>query len=454
MLRDLMRCRVLLSVAISLSACDSDKPPTASGTSATIQPSATNQPPATTLASTPAPSSTATARPSTTPPCDSDAACRAACDECGSTCSDAASAACQEDGQRRLRGEPPKFDVAAAARSFDRACEAGKLDSCVKLGVQLQDGRGIQRDTGRALDLYERACQGGVGVGCYNLVLWYRSGRGGPDGEPKAKSHFARALAAYDKQCSGAAPTYCENLGYLHEAGRDVPKDLAAAEAAYRRGCDSGGQVACLQLGLLELTLGRDVESAKKKLETACERDVGEACGAMGQHIGAGIAPFQQDVERALELLDRGCSLGSPQSCQDLAAGLLAERGESARAQVELKLARACALGASSGCFFLAKGAMKRGLDAPAFTLLSQACAIGHPEACSFVGASYQVGRSVPVDKERALAHYEDACHLGDFASCVEVDKAGRPFGLSPEREASLRAQAKKAGIKLREKKP
>src|SRR5262245_52681066 len=75
-------------------------------------------------------------------------------------------AACNEYGQKLLTGNYVLRDDSAAGLEFTRACEGKIAESCARLAVLYQDGRGLKKDSARAVTLLQQGCEGGAMDGC------------------------------------------------------------------------------------------------------------------------------------------------------------------------------------------------------------------------------------------------------------------------------------------------
>jgi TPR repeat protein len=120
-----------------------------------------------------------------------------------------------------------------------------------------------------------RDCAGGSGDACRRLAVTYEFGKSdaGHD-ETLGTTYFDRACAL------GDAPG-CVSSGQMHEYAHGVPKDVAAAAAAYSKACTIGSQVGCANFAIM-LENGRgvrkDLERARTLYDGACKAGAGLAC--------------------------------------------------------------------------------------------------------------------------------------------------------------------------------
>jgi TPR repeat protein len=374
-----------------------------------------------------------------------------------SACGPGASSACYEKGREHLRGQPPQFDLARAAESFEQACNDGHIEACLQLGLLVQDGRGIPQDYARAMALYQRVCDAGYGVGCLNLSFMYRLGNGIEANEAKAQQYSQQALDRFREQCEAEPPSYCANLGYMLEHGFGVTlADPVEAGKVYEHGCAAGDADSCVNAAQLSLERGQsEVGTELARLETACQQGSGLACGALGQLYWTRRFGISRDPQRALALANQGCERGDAQSC-GLVGALLAmgEEIEPRPAESDAAERRACLLGKLDGCQVVARTALaswqktQSSEDAQlAGEFLGAACRIGDAASCSTFGAMVMQGALGPPDPEVALTAFREACRRLDFGACVELVRASRPLPLGEPALSDFLSAACQQGV-------
>jgi TPR repeat protein len=357
-----------------------------------------------------------------------------------SSCGPGVASACYEKGRGHLRGQPPQFDLAQAAESFEMACNDGHIEACLQLGLLVQDGRGIPQDYARAMALYQRVCDAGFGVGCLNLSFMYRLGNGVAANEAKASQYSQQALDRFREQCEAEKPKYCANLGYMLEHGFGVTlADPVEAGKVYERGCAAGEVDSCVNAAQLALDRGQsEVGKELARLEKACQEGSGLACGALGQLYWTRRFGIARDPQKALALANQGCDLGDAQACT-LVGALLAvgEDLEPRPAESDAAERRACLLGKLDACQVVARTALtswqqtQRLEDARvAGEFLGAACRIGDAASCSAFGAFVLQGALGPPDRELALTAFHAACRRLEFGACVELVRASKPLPL------------------------
>jgi len=353
----------------------------------------------------------------TKPParCADVAACTTACEPCrDGTCSEHDGRACYDLGRLHLRGQPPQFDLAAAASAYDAGCHAF-APACAALALQVQDGRGVPYDADKARALYTRACDDGAGVGCFNVGVMYEGGVGVPRDPAKARERFARAEALYIAECR-ADPTWCSNLGYLYENGMvgSGPDPKRAAEV-YTRACDRGDHGSCVSLASLELD-GKGVpanrDAAIARLRRSCDAGEGLACVAVATTTDKDLA----DPEHTFALMERACDAGTAEACGGLGAYYVMGRGGPPKPERGYALTeRACDLGDSLSCMI--RGEDWKDVDpARAAPFYERACHIARPDAClayaTLIASGKLAGDARPWVEAACRQGSADACRL------------------------------------------
>ncbi|HEX7507542.1 MAG TPA: tetratricopeptide repeat protein [Polyangia bacterium] len=144
----------------------------------------------------------------------------------------------------------PNFeeDDPRAAVYYRKACDAGVMEACSRLGGCYWTGTcGLATDGHRGFELYEKACDGGDLNACGQLGVCYEFGGCGmvKSGE--------RAVALYDKACSGGDSSMCNNLGVCYHKGEcGLAKDDTRAAQLYRKACKGGDSSACHNLAVMK----------------------------------------------------------------------------------------------------------------------------------------------------------------------------------------------------------
>ncbi len=144
----------------------------------------------------------------------------------------------------------PNFedDDPSAAVYYRKACDAGVMEACTRLGgCYWTGGCGLPMDGQRGFEMYEKACNGGDMNACGQLGVCYEFGGCG-----LVKSN-ERAVMLYEKACGGGEPSMCNNLGVCYNKGQcGVGKDDARAAALYRKACRGGDSSGCHNLDVMK----------------------------------------------------------------------------------------------------------------------------------------------------------------------------------------------------------
>ncbi len=144
----------------------------------------------------------------------------------------------------------PNFedDDPRAGVYYRKACDAGRMEACARLGSCYWTGScGLALDGRRGFELYEKACDGGDMSSCGQLGVCFEFGGCG-----LVKSN-ERAVSLYEKACGGGEPSMCNNLGVCYHKGQcGLAKDDARAANLYRKACSSGDSSACHNLDVMK----------------------------------------------------------------------------------------------------------------------------------------------------------------------------------------------------------
>ncbi len=185
--------------------------------------------------------------------------------------------------------EPPKvepaplpFHMPCAADDVvgcTNACNDKFVEDCVTLGAMYMAGTVVTIDRERAATLFHEACDRDSARGCMRLAEAYHAGIT-PTGAPPREPH-AEEVLLYRRACEGGANLGCVQAGRAFAEGHGVPRDPKEAARLFGPVCDRGNADACLELGKLV-------------------------------QRGEGGTP---SPERALALYRKACSLGLAEGC-------------------------------------------------------------------------------------------------------------------------------------------
>lgn len=278
-------------------------------------------------------------------------------------------------------------------------CVAGDLDACVAHARSL---RATENPVARrsALVAYQYGCLLDHAPSCAGLAELLGSS-GTSD----------RLSSALERACDGGEMGACVDLAEVVGGSR--------AEELYRKACDADEGRGCHALAQLvrqNWKLDIQLQAAIRLEEKACELGTIEGCVAAGQAylFGSGV---EQDRERGLELLDRGCTEQIGVSCGVLARlyeqgiGVTVNPDEARRYQ---KLADAHTAGASAV-----------NAEELAFVVYAEACNRGDVLGCFDAGWYRAEGREVERNVTVAREFFQRACQSGLKTACDRWTQVG-----------------------------
>ena len=149
----------------------------------------------------------------------------------------------------------------------------GETAGCNGLGGAYMLGLGVAVDVGRALAVYEYACEYGNAAACTNAGMVF------------SRVDPALAMQAFADGCELGEGESCVALAAGYREGFGVAQDLARAESILSSACERDVGAACgdLALGVAE----SDPERLRQAHARACELDYGQSCGELGRLIAA-----------------------------------------------------------------------------------------------------------------------------------------------------------------------
>jgi uncharacterized protein len=207
-----------------------------------------------------------------------------------------------------------------------------------------------------------------------------------------------RAASLFRTACRRGYAAGCVEAAEAYVRGEGVPRDDAAAQRWFERGCDLGSGRGCHRLVEL-LRSGSDAETAAPRLADLLRR------------AEAGYA--------------NGCAKDTQSDCFSL--GLMLSRRKDAPArgpEAVAALSRACELGSWIACSLEARERRRGRLVPPdtraALRLDEKLCREQRSEAhCCTAGVAYAAGDGVPANPDVAQAFFQDACEGGDVHACM-----------------------------------
>lgn len=204
-------------------------------------------------------------------------------------------------------------DAEAAAMAYNKACALGDAEGCTMLGEAHHEGRGVLWDGEVALGFLIEGCSGGHAPGCTvkgDVLVSL--------GRPQD------AAEAYWQGCDNRDAPGCTALGDLLERGDAAPpRPEVTGFEAYREGCTLRSDTACQKywtLAGMRQPSDMDTEEFLQRVrsiawnEKRCSDGVALDCSMLGASYASGkIIP--QDLDRARELMGKGCSGGVGWAC-------------------------------------------------------------------------------------------------------------------------------------------
>lgn len=290
-------------------------------------------------------------------------------------CSQGNSTSCVKLGAAFYEGRDEQgghidLDYRQARRAFDTGCQKGSGDSCYQLGAMLSKGEGGAVEKPRAIELWRRGCELGTAIACRKTAESYVEGsvsaknpdlafayakqgceRSDPDscglwkqlgGKPPvlvapAGSEIAALISSCEQQNDGRA---CFDLGERFDKGTGTAIHKEKAAQSYRFACDKGDLRGCHNLGIMKinaegiprdgpgglLLLNKACESGQrpsceqmiKTLSMLCSRNDGDACTILGRLYIKGDRGLETNVTKGVEYLQKGCTAGDKDGCDDL----------------------------------------------------------------------------------------------------------------------------------------
>lgn len=222
-------------------------------------------------------------------------------------------------GQMLMIGDGVPANPPEGVRLIEIAAANGETKAHSSLGYIYETGFGVRKNARAALDHYARAEKAGhAAAGQRRLSL-----AATVLGEGEALERDGRGPAALEMlelACRYGHFYACQRAGRMLMAGTLVRKDLAAAMAQFRAGCNDEAQAACSGLGdavMQGAPAGADdIAKTRKVAETRCAGGRANAC-----HILAAMKQQPRfnmlDQQGAMKLLAQNClNKGFQPSCQ------------------------------------------------------------------------------------------------------------------------------------------
>lgn len=206
-------------------------------------------------------------------------------------------------------------DTLAIARGhalMRRACEAPMGATCNDWGLAHAEGWGMPRDMPQAALLFYQACAAHEASGCASYAELMQTGEGGVPVNPR------NAVEMFSKACTQGSFRACHGVGMALLEGRGIAKQAAEAAPYLHYACDYKFAPACDALaGLFDSgQAGTNLAEAVRLSAFSCEQGIATGCLRLSNYYDRGLG-VGRDAERAGELRERACRLGTSSACPE-----------------------------------------------------------------------------------------------------------------------------------------
>jgi TPR repeat protein len=296
-------------------------------------------------------------------------------------------------------------------------CDAGNGESCHNLAVLVDRGKvDGTADRDKATTLFQKACDAGSIESC--AALSYRlDWKAEPD----------RVTSLLQKSCDGENALSCRVLGDALIRGDRLGKDTSRGEQLLLRACVLAEMYACGDLAWFLWTERKQAKQALAVVEGACTMGNGSSCSIVGGWLsscedgrppGFGVPEAKTcesfpitDAGKASKAFEQSCRAGFPGACHVAAERNQRAKGVTTDMKVVVELLE---LGCPSGWF-----------------------------ACEKLGKLLEDGDGVPQDLPRALATYDKGCERRDKGDCFAAARVAEKLGNDDVRRARLETACK-----------
>lgn len=290
--------------------------------------------------------------------------------------------------------------------TFGMACEMGQKRYCLYLADMHAKGRGVSLSISVASALYLASCEEGEFAGCHGYAEMLLLAD-----EPDVEEAQRRFAQACDRGYAPSCSRYGKHL--LQVRGGDIDKALRLLQL----GCDSGDIDGCMAIAAVYHHGERvkpDIEKAKQLYEQGCEKQIGQACYALGVLSESTGAWGAKDYTA---LFKKSCDLGEGRGCGELASRLFKSKGKTTEVLRLFHLG--CEGKDPQSCTQLASHYKEKGEEAKSLTFWEDACHYGGNDACLVIGKHYEEAN--PPQISMALSFYDMACIRQDERACKAV---------------------------------
>ncbi len=183
---------------------------------------------------------------------------------------------CLDLGVRYFNGERAPADATKAVAFYLKACKLSVAKGCGFAGTLTIMGTGIAKDEAKGRTLREKACDLKDGGSCNDLGTAWSEGKGGAPSVDHVK-----ARRYYDKACKLDDGLGCFNLGNVYRLGEGVKADVKLALDKFKKSCDLDAARGCTELAIIYYegkAAPKDQAKAISLLEKACKLKSDAAC--------------------------------------------------------------------------------------------------------------------------------------------------------------------------------
>ena len=283
---------------------------------------------------------------------------------------------CAMLGKTHLDRRPQTADFAKAADLYRRGCELGALSSCAEYSQALEWGYDrVASEDEADIDLARQVARDACAKGGAEACILQAGHMLGADASPDER---VLAMGMLDASCRAGVEDACDEA--RAEAERADSPDQSLITQYYFLQCQAGGDYACWQAGkrLHDGTgTDRDARAALEYFDQACRLDkdhcegaaaahtaeiqsplcdAGDeaACVRLGEALANGRSPIY-DPATASDLLSSACLSGRPEACGEAAVlQPYAPEDDEQRERAIAIIERGCDAGHIEGCFRLA----------------------------------------------------------------------------------------------------
>lgn len=166
----------------------------------------------------------------------------------------------------------------------------------------------------------------------------------------------------------------------------------------------------------IEAIKSKDYEKAKSALQSACDEENARACSVLGD-LYSGQIEEVKELKKSLLYYKKGCDLKDVKSCYNLA--YMYRLGEGVDIDINESISyfsKGCHGGDGMSCYELSDIYEEQGDDKKALNLQVRACDLGCTKSCSYLAKKYMKKDNQDVSK--AIHFASKACNKNDADSC------------------------------------